>query len=295
MNAFGFFVRRIAAQFGFRGERSLWGAVNRETQILGEAEDLLGRLAWTDVRDIDELSGEYWQILDLDRQQQELRQASREADERNQQLREKLYAIEDAFDEKLTSLRQRKAQRMEQALELMREIDQLKRWKDQAKKKFQNLQVKLDLMRRHGQDPSQISAEAVKTKEAMERLKEQFTSDLNEINEKSAQIEECEKEIAEIDAEMAKLRVQVREETAELNQEIGRLSKQIAEYSAKIGALENVKAEYYAQLGHFLSTNMDSRDPAIVAVLRKHRPLLSRIAYYQRSIAYNRQLVSRNA
>ena len=54
MNAFGYFFHRIGLKLGLLSERHRWGAINRETQILSEAEDLLGRLAWPDVKDIDD-------------------------------------------------------------------------------------------------------------------------------------------------------------------------------------------------------------------------------------------------
>ena len=290
MNAFGYFFHRIGLKLGLLSERHRWGAINRETQILSEAEDLLGRLAWPDVKDIDDLSGEYWQIRDLDQQQEMLRQASLSADERNEQLRESLYDIEDAAEARLKGLRELKSKRMEEALGLMREIDQLKDWKEETKKKYTNLKSKIELMRRLGQNDEDISSEVVKTEAAMARLKEEFTGDLGDINAKTDAIETLENEIAGIEAELNKSKSKVKEETAELNAEVGRLSKQIAELSAKIGALENAKSNFYFTVGHYLSNRLESNSPDIVAVLRKHRPLISRIFYYRRSIALNQQL-----
>ena len=275
---------------GILSERHRWGAINRETQILSEAEDLLGRLAWPDVKDIDDLSGDYWQIRDLDQQQDMLRQASLSADERNEQLRESLYDIEDAAEARLKGLRELKSKRMEEALGLMREIDQLKDWKEETKKKYTNLKSKIELMRRLGQKDEDISSEVVKTEAANARLKEEFTGDLGDISAKTAAIETLENEIADIEAELNESKSKVKEETAELTAEVGRLSKKIAELSAKIGALENAKSNFYFTVGHYLSNRLESRSPDIVAVLRKHRPLISRIFYYRRSIALNQQL-----
>ena len=179
---------------------------------------------------------------------------------------------------------------MEEALGLMREIDQLKDWKEETKKKYTNLKSKIELMRRLGQNDEDISSEVVKTEAAMARLKEEFTGDLGDINAKTAAIETLENEIAGIEAELNESKSKVKEETAELTAEVGRLSKQIAELSAKIGALENAKSNFYFTVGHYLSNRLESRSPDIVAVLRKHRPLISRIFYYRRSIALNQQL-----
>jgi chromosome segregation ATPase len=290
MNAFGYLLHRLGARLGLCNERHRWTAINRETQILSEAEDLLGRLAWPDVKDLDELSGEYWQIRDIDQQQETLRQQSRDADERNESLKEKLHAMEEEADHRFQSLRARKSKRMEEALVLMHDIEEIKGWKEETKKKFLNLQSKIELMQRLGQADDEISGEVEKTESAMARLKEEFSGDLTDIKAKTDQIEAVEREVASLDQELTDGKARLKQDTLEITAEIGRLSKQIADLSAKIGALENTKSGFYFTVGHFLSNHIDTRDPAIFRVLRKHRQLVSRILYYRRSIAYNQQL-----
>ena len=290
MNAFGYFLHRCGARLGFGAERHRWAAINRETQILTEAEDLLGRLAWTDVKDIDELSGEYWQIRDLEQQQDVLRRQSQEADERNEELKEKLHELEHEAQRRFQALRERKSKRMEDALVLLRDIEELKGWKEETKKKFLNLKSKIELMKRLGQADEQISGEVEKTESAMAKLKEQFSGDLGDIKAKTDQIEAAEREVSALDQELTEGKARLKQDTAELNAEVSRLSKQIAELSAKIGALENTKSGFYFTVGHFLSNNIDTRDQLIFRVLRKHRQLISRIIYYRRSIAYNQRL-----
>ena len=93
MNAIGFFTRRLLWQFGLKQERHRWSAVTRETQFLAEAQDLLGKLAWPQCDKIDDLSGEYWQILDLDKRQQEMRDQSETLTSENEVAQEKLYEM----------------------------------------------------------------------------------------------------------------------------------------------------------------------------------------------------------
>jgi chromosome segregation ATPase len=293
MNAFGFFLRRIAWQFGLKRERQRWGAVNRETQILSEAEDLLGRLAWKDVKGIDELSGEYWQILDIDQQQEKIREETRVTDAECEQLREQLEEIQSKHEEHLRALRERKAKRMEEALGLMREIEHLKEWKDGAKRKFVTLKAKLKVMRKHEEEASNIEGEVEKTHSAMARLKEEFAGDLAGIQSKTDGIEAIEKEVEDIERQLVSGKAVLKAATADLAANVGRLSKQIAEHSARIGSLENTKGEFFYQIGHFLSNNLDSKDPAIRGALRRHRPLVSRIMYFRRSIAFNQRLARR--
>jgi chromosome segregation ATPase len=291
MNSFGFFVRRIAGYFGIRRERQRWAAINRETQILKEAEDLLGRLAWPDVRDIDDLSGEYWQILDLDQQQERLREETQITDARNEELRDRLHELEQEAADRLQSLRERKSKRMEHALGLMREIEQLKDWKEETKKKFQTLKAKIEVMKRHGEGADQTTVD--KTQMRMAELKERFAGDLEDITARTDEIERIEREVEELDRQIVEGKAAIKRDTAELNSEVGQLSKRIAELSAKIGALENTKSDFHFQVGHYLSDGFEAGDASLLPVLRKHRPLVSRIAYFRRSIAFNQRLTRR--
>ncbi|MGI8603907.1 MAG: hypothetical protein ACR2OZ_13040 [Verrucomicrobiales bacterium] len=293
MNTFGFFLRRLAWQFGLKRERQRWGAVNRETQILSEAEDLLGRLAWRDVREIDEISGEYWQILDLHEQQEKLREQTRQTDLRCESLKEELNDRQWHHDQTILRLKERKAQRMEEGLCMMREIEELKQWKEGTKRKFGILKAKLKVVRKHEGEAPNLGTEIEKTNSALTKLKEDFTHDLGEIQKKTDVIEAIEKEVESLEHQMAAAKVKAKDDTAQLANEVGHLSKEIAEFSAKIGSLENTKTEYFFQVGHFLSNNLESRNPAIRAVLRKHRPLVARIAYFRRSIAFNQRLARR--
>ena len=290
MNSIGFFFNRVAWQFGIRRERARWGAVNRETQILSEAEDLLGKLAWRDVRDIDDLSGEYWQIHDLQTRQEELRAETRRLTEKNEALQTQLDEIEGAHDAGFAELKEKKSRRMEEALGVMQALEQHKEWKETTKRKFLTLRAKVKVL---GKQDTDMSAEIEKTRASMNRLKAEFAEDMAEIEKKTAEIEKIEAEVTEIERQLSEGRAKLKEETGTLTSEISKLSKQIADISAKIGSLENEKGEFYYQVGHFLSQNLDSKEGAIRAVLKKHRPLVSRIAYFRRSIAFNQRLARR--
>ncbi len=290
MNALGFFLRRIAWQFGIKRERARWGAVNRETQILSEAEDLLGRLAWRDCEHIEELTGEYWQIRDIDEQQEALRAQIEEKTDRNEDLKDKLDDIQADIEEELTGLREKKAELMNSALEVMTEIEEIKEWKEQTKKKFMNLKAKLAVLQKHGVGEG---AEEQRTRELMAEHKAAFEKDLKDIAEKTDRISSLEEEAGQYDAKIGGLRQKMKDDTTELSGEISRLSKQIAENSAKIGALETAKGEFYFQVGHYLSDNIETRDPQLRQVLSKHRSMVSRITYFRRSISYNQRLARR--
>jgi DNA anti-recombination protein RmuC len=91
MNAFGFFIGRIAWQMGITRERARWNSITRETQQLAETQDMLGKLAWPITKSVDRLSGEFWQLTDLQSQQDLLRQESDQLIQDNHHAQDRLY------------------------------------------------------------------------------------------------------------------------------------------------------------------------------------------------------------
>jgi chromosome segregation ATPase len=292
MNGLGFFFHRIAWQLGFRAERKRWGVVNREMQILSKAEDLLGQQAWRDVKDIEALTGEYWQILEIDEEQNQLRLQTRETDaaglERKEQLDEIKWQYEDRFD----VLRERKTQLNEKAREMIAEVEQMRAGKEEVKRRFNSLNAKVRVISKQGED---MQGEIDKTREAMDRVKEEFDEELAQLKVKTDELAQMEMEIEVIDEQLSQGRGKQKESTSELSNEVGQLMKQVAELSAKIGALDAKKSEFYTIVGRHLSNNLDSKDPATRAVLRKHSALMSKIAQLRKSISYNQRLALRSS
>jgi chromosome segregation ATPase len=279
MNALGFFLRRLAWQFGIRGERARWNSVTRETQILSEAQDLLGKLAWRNTSKIDDLTGEYWQLKDLDDQQAKLREQSEQLLDRVEQLKEKLHSIEDRYDDQIDGLRQEKDQIMEQAGEMTAAMEEIRDEDAATRERFGSLKMKLDVLKR--QEGLDLSAEIEKTRTALHQLKldhEQFKSQLES---KETELRKVEVSVQAVDARIAQKREEMKVESADLVTEIGKLSKTVAEISAKIGALENAKTELSFKVGQYLSNNAESR------------PIVGKITALRKSIQYNQRLARR--
>jgi chromosome segregation ATPase len=291
MTSIGFFFHRIAWQIGLRRERARWAAVNRETAILSEAEDLLGRLAWRDVQEIDELSGEYWQIRDISDQQEKLRDATKAADSRNEQLKDQFDSIQDGFDDKIDELKATKNAFMDEALTCMREIESMKVGKDATKRKFTVLKDKIKVLKKQ---PEDLSAEEEKTRGMIEIVRQSFDRDVAAIAERGERITRLEGEVEKTEKLIATEKENARQATADLQAEISKLSKRIAEYSAKIGGLENAKVEFHQTIGHYLSNHMDGSDAVVHSVLRKFGSLSSKIRHLRQSIAYNQRLARRS-
>ncbi len=291
MNAIGFFVGRFAWQIGLRMERARWNSVTRETQQLAETQDILGRLAWPGVDSIERLSGEYWQITDLHRQQLALRSQSDQLTAENEVAQDRLYVIEDAMEDGVDALRKRKSEIMAQAVGLMDQVDDIKARDGETRRRFTSLKGKLEVLKK--QPDGQFADEVERTRHSLAHLKEEHNQDLAAIDALEAAVQELELAVQGIDAEIAGLREQHKLQTTDLVQEVGKRSKLIAEISARVGSLESQKNEFSFQIGQYLSNQLESPDPAVRQLLVRFRPLTSRIRYLRRSIQYNQRLARR--
>lgn len=283
-------MRRLAWQFGIKKERNRWSAVTRETQLLAEAQDLLGKLAWPLCDKIEDLSGEYWQILDLDKRQKEMRELSERLTSENEAAQEKLYEIEDRYDHQVQAILTRKRELMERAVAIMNEVEEIKLRDSDTRRKFGSLKAKLEVLKRQDGD---YTAEIDRTRETLVKLKESHALDLSEITARETEVEKFEQSVQRIDEEVTARRDQLRMETTELVSEIGRRSKHIAELSAKIGSVDTQKGDLTFQMGQYLSNAIDGRDKGAQAALNAYRPIVSKIKSLRNSIQYNQRLARR--
>jgi chromosome segregation ATPase len=291
MNAFGFFIHRLAWQFGYRRERTRWGSVTRETQFLSEAQDLLGRLAWKQTGALDDLTGEFWQLKDLDSQQEKLRAQSEQMLTKIDELKEQLNGIEDKYEEQIDDLRDHKASVMERAAVIAAEMDEIRQDDEVTRDKFGSLKMKLDVLKR--QEGVDLTGEIEKTRLALQELKVVHDANKRVIEAKETEVNIVEASVQGVDGEIAKKRAEMKEKSSGLVTEIGQLSKSVAETSAKIGTLETAKSELSFKVGVYLSDHADSRDPTIRKALGGFRPLVTKILALRKSISYNQRLARR--
>jgi chromosome segregation ATPase len=265
--------------------------VTRETQILSEAQDLLGRLSWQQAGKIDELTGEFWQLKDKDDQQAKLRAESENLLAKVDGMKEQLDGIENKYDEIIDQLQAKKDGVMDKAADMNADLDELRDDDAATRQRFNSLKSKLEVLKKQ-EDPS-LNDEIEKTRVAMADLKVSHEENKKQIEQREAEVRVVEQSVQGIEKEIAAKREEMRAECAELVSEIGRSSKVVAELSAKIGSLENAKSELSFRIGQFLSNNLDSKNPEIKKVLRNFGPIVDKIVYLKRSIQYNTRLARR--
>jgi chromosome segregation ATPase len=289
MNAFGYIVRRFFRSFGVFRSHQVRTQLSKEKQIVSEAEDLLGRLAWRDTQNIQELAGQYWKMTDFERQQERLRTEGEHFAVENDDVRDTLDSIENHYSGEIGQMKEDKRIRMEKAIDIMRAIDEVKEAAEYREGIFNGLEMKIKVLRE--EDPAAYGDEIRKTLVSMEQIQEQLDRDNGIISKRTAQLDSVENEVAKIEEEIDALKLEMARETADVRTEIGRLSKKVAEVSAKIGALQNLKNDLSYEVGQFLSQNAYSRNPVVRPVLKKHRAIISKILYFRRSIDYHVRLL----
>ncbi|MES2705373.1 MAG: hypothetical protein V4726_02105 [Verrucomicrobiota bacterium] len=292
MNAFGFFIARIAWQVGVRRERFRWNAVTRETQMLAETQDMLGRLAWPSMGSVEMMSGEYWQLRDFHDQQDELRATSERLTRENEEEQERLYLLEDAVEDEIDVLRKRKQTMMAKATGINEEVESIKIHDAETRRRFGSLKSKLDVLKK--QSGEGYEPEIERTRTVLAELKDVHSRDLEQITRLENEMKSVEEEALAVDGEIYDCRARFKADTAELVAEIGRRSKQIAEISAKIGSLETHKNELAFQMGQFLSSHIDENPEALRPIMKRFGPLVDRIQYLRRSIHFNQRLARRS-
>ena len=285
-------MRRLAWQFGIKQERARWSAVTRETQLLAEAQDLLGKLAWPSMERIEEMSGEYWQLKDLDERQAAMVAESERLEVENDEAQDRLYSIEEEAEKDIDAIQGRRTELMEKAAEIMDGVEEVKRRDADTRRRFSSMKAKLEVLLKRGEE---YGAEVEKTRAVLGRLRDEHAKDLEEITRRESDVERLEMGVLQIDKETTARRERLKAETTELVSSIGKRSKQIAELSARIGAVDAKKAEISFVIGQYLGRHLESRDPAVQEVLRPFRPIVGRIKDLRASIRYNQRLARRIA
>jgi chromosome segregation ATPase len=293
MNAFGFFIGRIAWQMGITRERARWNSVTRETQQLAETQDMLGKLAWPSTKSVDRLSGEFWQLTDLQSQQDLLRQESDQLIQDNHHAQDRLYQMEDELEDDIDALRRKKSDVVSSVVTVMDEVDEIRSRDGETRSRFASLKGKLEVLKKF--TDGDYTAELERTRLSLAELKQQHRTDLDAIADLEDQVRTLEVTVLGVDTEIFNLRERHKIQTADLVAEIGRRSKQIAEISARLGSLDSQKNEFSFMIGQYLSNQIDKPDPEVKKILRNFTPLTSRIVHLRRSIQYNQRLARRGS
>ena len=139
MNATGYIVRRILWQFGIKRARKRWEVANQELQILKEAEDLLGRVAWREANEVEELTGEFWQLKNIEGQEAQLTEEIERLREQSEDFEDQIFDITDSVHEEIDSMVEKRNAVAEEVDSYLLEIEEIREEAAEVRRRFPNM------------------------------------------------------------------------------------------------------------------------------------------------------------
>lgn len=285
MNAFGYVYRRVLWQFGIKRVKKRWEVANKELQVLKEAEDLLGRVAWREADDVDELTGEFWQLRNIEGQEQELENEIERLTDENEGLEDEIFDLTEDLHEEIDQLVEQRNEVAEDVDQYLLEIEEIREEAAEIRRRFDGHKVKYKVLKE--QNGSEEDLENIQG--VLKELREQFNERKDLTISRNEQIESVETRLLQVDEAIHAKRTEIGQKTAKISQKIGENSKRLADCMAKLGAYERERSDLQSKIGLYLSAN-----PTGTAGLRKatqkHMDLVGRINYFRKSIQYNQRL-----
>lgn len=285
MNAFGYVYRRVLWQFGIKRVKKRWEMANKELQILKEAEDLLGRVAWREADDVEELTGEFWQLRNIEGEERELEGEIERLTEENEDLEDQIFDLTEDLHEEIDQLVEQRNEVAEDVDQYLLEIEEIREEAAEIRRRFDGHKVKYKVLKE--QNGSEEDLEHIQ--EVLKGLREQFNERKDLTISRNEQIESVEARLIQVDETIHAKRTEIGQKTAKISQKIGENSKRLADCMAKLGAYERERSELQSKIGLYLSAN-PTGTPGLRKATEKHMDLVGRINYFRKSIQYNQRL-----
>jgi chromosome segregation ATPase len=282
-----YIVARIAQAFGvvFRSHHATNAAA--ELHLLREAEEILGRLAWKDLENLEDLSVEYWNLRKLDKEHTELTGELATASGILQQSHDERASLMEKVTESTRDLVVEREALVEKSERLDSERDMVLAEARAVKRRHDGLKAKLDVLTEEGHKTDEIT----ETNEELAQLRKRFKLLRDRRNKLAARIEEIDASIEELDARIEKRRKSMREEALGSFQNIGKANRNISTSRAELGNVENEMISLYCEIGRYLCAHGD--EPECKEILRPHRTLLGQMKALRVSINCNNKLAGR--
>ena len=286
MNAVGYVYRRVLWQFGIKRAKRRWEMANRELQILKEAEDLLGRVAWRDADEVEELTGEFWQLKNIEGQEENLRTEIQRLKEQSEDLEDQIFDITDEVHDQIDQLLERRRTVAEEVDHYLLEIEGIREEAAEIRASFDGQKTKYKVLKEQGGgDPAELE----RIQRNLKDLRDQFNERKQRTIGRNKKIEVVEARILQVDEEIHEKRQEIGQRTSRVSQKIGENSKRMADLMAKLGNIERERRDLQSKIGLFLSAH-PTASPGLRKATEKHMDLVGKINYFRKSIQYNQRL-----
>jgi chromosome segregation ATPase len=289
MTSTRYYMARFGQAFGYFRRNQRMADAASEMHLLREAEAQLGIAIWEKVKNIEELSVEYWN----------LRKFVKERDLVRQKLSECQTRLDQAHEERsnlLNNTPELNEELMEQRTTILTELEQLARKRDEVitiarevRRNYDGLKMKLEVLTTEAQGTSGNQTEIDQVKSKLEQLKGKFSTLKQQRLEIGEQIDLGDARIEQVDEQLSQHRQNRRLDASEAFQVIGDGNKQMSVLRAESAVLDTQMRQLYAEIGRYVSRNA-SHNAACAAAASSNRGLVDVMRALRRSIALNHRL-----
>ncbi len=289
MTSSRYLVARFAQAFGFFRKNQRMADAASEMHLLREAEAQLGFAIWEKVKDIEELSVEYWNLRRFVKERDIVRQKIEDCQEVLSQAHEERSALINQtpiLNQELLDTRNAILAELE-TLAIQR--DEIVAMAREVRRSYDGLHAKLDVLTKESDSSSAHSEEIAEAKSKLGELKIKFAELKQKRTDIGKQLDDGDNRMDEVEAELERARKERRLDASEAFQVIGDSNKQLSELRAGSELLDTKMRQLYAEIGRYVSRHAKT-NAACATAAASHQGLVEVMRALRRSIALNHRL-----
>lgn len=286
MNRLEYLARKAAAKLGVVAPRLYLRNATEESILLKEAETLIGKMAWRELENVEELTNEYWRIRQLDAEQKKLEEEVEVATEEMKRIQEAANTPETQFSVQLQRIGGLLESEREKLTEKLKAMQDLIHAAENVRKKFNGLKLKLSVLK--GESADEPTLENVR--QELQETKTKYGDMAREVENLRGEVKLVERKIKAIESEMDNLRGRISLRERNLTREVSDAGRRLMELNSRLGLLGSEKSELFATIGRILRVGRESGSEAYRDVLEQFAPIIQQAHALSKSIEFNRRL-----
>jgi chromosome segregation ATPase len=284
-----FYLARFAQAFGFFRKAQRLTEAASEMHLLREAEAHLGSRVWENVEAIDELSVEYWNLRKFVKERSTIREKIAECEERLEMAHQERAAL-------LSNAPEVSQELLDERVALLKELEVLANQRDrivnqarEIRRAYDGMKMKLEVLTKESDESEEHQARVTTVSERLSELKTKFSALKQERLDLGEKIEAGDTKLDLVDQKLNEKKLTRRQDSLEAFQTIGDGNKEISLLRAESAVLSTQMHQLYAEIGRFVSRNVNS-SPVCAKAVEGHRGLVDVMAALRKSAALNHKL-----
>ena len=286
MNRIDYATRMIAARFGVVAPRHYLRNATEEAILLKEAEVLVGKMAWRDMENVEDLTAEYWRLRQLDTEERKLKEQVEINRSEHERVKELATKPETVFSAKLEEVQARLESEREILTDRLQALQEEIKGAEKLRRRFNGFKIKLSVLKAEGARPEELEV----VRGQLQILKGQYGEVARQVEGLREGIRLMEEKVRAIESEEANVRGQVSHHERILTREVSEVSRRLVETNSRLAVIEGEKKELFGAIGKYLCRGRQPDTAETKEVVRRLGPLVIRARGLAKSIEFNRRL-----